>query len=53
MKKTALLALAILAVVSAGCSKYKQPELGARKVNIISEGRYQFKDLNKNGQLDH
>ena len=52
MKKTALLALAILAVVSAGCSKYKQPELGARKVNIISEGRYQFKDLNKNGQLD-
>ena len=52
MKKTALLALAILAVVSAGCSKYKQPEIGARKVNIISEGRYQFKDLNKNGQLD-
>ncbi|MCQ2147125.1 MAG: glycoside hydrolase family 3 C-terminal domain-containing protein [Bacteroidales bacterium] len=29
-----------------------QPELGARKVNIITEGKYQFKDLNKNGKLD-
>jgi len=48
--------LGTLAVVCAmqSCSqeKYTQPELGARKVNIISEGKYQFKDLNKNGALD-
>ena len=43
-------ALALLAV---GCGKkYEQPELGARKVEIITEGKYQFKDLNKNGKLD-
>jgi len=32
--------------------KYEQPVLGARKVEIITEGKYQFKDLNKNGKLD-
>ena len=39
-----------------GCGEsqpqFVQPELGARKVEIISEGQYQFKDLNKNGSLD-
>ena len=51
MKRT-LIALGILALV-AGCTpKYTQPELGARKVEIITEGGYQFKDLNKNGTLD-
>lgn len=31
---------------------YEQPELGVRRVEIISEGKYQFRDLNKNGALD-
>ena len=38
-----------------GCAtepKFTQPELGARKVEIIQDGEYQFKDLNKNGKLD-
>ena len=43
----------LLAMLSQGCApKYTQPELGARKVDIITEGKYQFKDLNKNGVLD-
>ncbi len=42
-----------LALVAASCGpKYVQPELGARKVEIITEGNFQFKDLNKNGALD-
>lgn len=32
--------------------QFEQPELEARKVEILSEGNYQFKDLNKNGALD-
>ncbi|MDO5442643.1 MAG: glycoside hydrolase family 3 N-terminal domain-containing protein [Bacteroidia bacterium] len=46
-----MLALALLAMQ--GCAgNYIQPELGARKADIITEGKYQFKDLNKNGSLD-
>ena len=41
----------VLAAVSCG-NKYQQPELGARKVDILTVGKYQFKDLNKNGSLD-
>lgn len=43
----------VLALLATGCGqKYEQPELGARKVEILTEGKYQFKDLNKNGKLD-
>ncbi|MBO4765580.1 MAG: glycoside hydrolase family 3 C-terminal domain-containing protein [Bacteroidales bacterium] len=52
MKRTAIIVLAVLAIITAGCKKYEQPELGARKVDILSVGKYQFKDLNKNGRLD-
>ena len=50
LKMTLGIALALLA---AGCGQpFEQPELGARKVEILTEGKYQFKDLNKNGKLD-
>ena len=49
MKKVILAAVVVLAAVSCG-KTYEQPELGARKVEIITEGKYQFKDLNKNGK---
>ena len=53
MKITKPTAVAVLGLMIAGCGhKYEQPELGARKVQIIAEGDYQFKDLNKNGALD-
>ena len=53
MNKSLLLGMALLTVLSLGCApKYEQPELGARKVEILTEGKYQFKDLNKNGKLD-
>ena len=53
MKYSALLGAALLLALSVGCTpKYTQPELGARKVNILTEGKFQFKDLNKNGRLD-
>lgn len=51
MKKALVAAAVVLAAVSCG-KTYEQPELGARKVEIITEGKYQFKDLNKNGKLD-
>ena len=53
MNKSLLLVTVILTAVSLGCTpKYTQPQLGARKVEILTEGKYQFKDLNKNGKLD-
>ena len=53
MNRCLILGAALLTVLSFGCKpKYTQPELGARKVEIIQDGKYQFKDLNKNGQLD-
>ncbi|MBP5301915.1 MAG: glycoside hydrolase family 3 C-terminal domain-containing protein [Bacteroidales bacterium] len=52
MKRIAILAMAIMAILTTGCKKYTQPELGARKVDILTVGKYQFKDLNKNGKLD-
>ena len=52
MKRIAIAVLAAVAILTAGCKKYEQPELGARKVDIIKVGKYQFKDLNKNGKLD-
>ena len=53
MNKSWMLGVALLTVLSLGCTpKYEQPELGARKVEILTVGKYQFKDLNKNGKLD-
>ena len=34
------------------CKKYTQPELGVRSAAILEDGKFQFKDLNKNGKLD-
>ena len=53
--KQGMLAGVMLALALAGCTnepKFEQPELGARKVEILSVDGYQFKDLNKNGELD-
>lgn len=33
-------------------TEFVQPELGARSVKILEQDGYQFKDLNKNGELD-
>ena len=53
MNKSILLGAVLLAVFCPGCApKYEQPELGARQVEILTVGKYQFKDLNKNGTLD-
>ena len=53
MKNKMFLSAVILAAFLGGCApRYVQPELGARKVNILTERKYQFKDLNKNGVLD-
>ena len=53
MKTIKIAAMLMLVLMTAGCThRYEQPELGARKVQIITEGDYQFKDLNKNGALD-
>ena len=53
MKRSLLLGITLLAALFTGCApKYQQPELGARKVEIIQDGKYYFKDLNKNGLLD-
>jgi len=48
-----MLGMVLLAMLSQGCApKYTQPEVGARMVDIIQDGEYHFKDLNKNGRLD-
>ena len=53
MKKAMLLGVLLLMGFLTGCApKFTQPELGARKSPILTEGKYQFKDLNKNGKLD-
>ncbi|MCR4765341.1 MAG: glycoside hydrolase family 3 C-terminal domain-containing protein [Bacteroidaceae bacterium] len=55
MKHLWMLAGASLALTLTACTeeqKFEQPELGARKVQIIAVDGYQFKDLNKNGELD-
>ncbi len=44
---------AVLILLFIRCSgDYEQPVIEARKAEIIKEGRYRFKDLNKNGVLD-
>ena len=53
MNKTVILGAVLLMMLSQGCApKYTQPEVGARMVDIIQDGEYHFKDLNKNGRLD-
>jgi len=55
MKHLWMLAGATLALALTSCTeeqKFEQPELGARKAQIITVDGYQFKDLNKNGELD-
>ena len=56
MKKLTFFPMCALAAVALqSCSeqeKWVQPELGARKAEIITVDDLQFKDLNKNGALD-
>ena len=51
MKRILLPALALLLLTACG-PKLQQPELGARKAPVLTEGKYHFKDLNKNGRID-
>ena len=44
--------LILLCVSNAYGKKITQPVLGHRTVNILKIGDLEFKDLNKNGQLD-
>lgn len=51
MKVESLIIVSLLALT--GCSgQYDQPELGYKNISILEKGKYQFKDLNKNGKLD-
>jgi len=52
--KNALLTgiIALLVLTQCKTSTHEQPVLGARGVEILTAGDYQFKDLNKNGELD-
>ncbi|MDO4186465.1 MAG: glycoside hydrolase family 3 N-terminal domain-containing protein [Bacteroidales bacterium] len=57
MKKISIVfgSLALMGAMLTSCEeapKYEQPTLEARKVQIIKKDGYQFKDLNKNGELD-
>ena len=49
---TATFLLCIFAACSEQGTKKPQPVLGSRSVNIIEKKGLQFKDLNKNGELD-
>jgi beta-glucosidase len=49
-------ALILLLTIALACNeknRHEQPELGIRNVEIIDVDGLQFKDLNKNGQLDN
>ena len=55
MKTYLILLFGILMLFSA-CNektKYVQPELGSRTVDILQVDGFQFKDLNKNAVLDN
>ncbi|MEZ5071338.1 MAG: hypothetical protein R2751_10310 [Bacteroidales bacterium] len=53
-KKILYILIPILGALASCASgpQYAQPTLEARKAEIIEDGAYQFKDLNKNGTLD-
>ncbi len=49
------LSLIVSILCFSGCeqkAKFEQPVLGTKSVQLLTEDGYQFKDLNKNGQLD-
>jgi len=55
--KTMIITICVVALglgiqCSASDNAFKQPKLGANKVQIIKQGKYEFKDLNKNNKLD-
>ena len=53
--KTFIFILVSILIISQSCTQkneHVQPELGIRTVKIIEVDDYQFKDLNKNGELD-
>ena len=55
MRNLGMLAGLTLAVALTACTeeqKFEQPVIGARKAQVITVDGYQFKDLNKNGELD-
>ena len=53
MKKYTIAFAVAAGLLTVQCTaRHQQPVLGARTVEIISDGDYQFKDLNKNGVLD-
>ncbi len=53
MNKIASPLIACMLLSLFGCAERPaQPELGHRSVEILQEGIFQFKDLNKNGRLD-
>lgn len=54
MKNNLLFSVSFLLVVLSQCTPKNdiQPELGVRTVQILTVDDYQFKDLNKNGELD-
>lgn len=54
-KVTSILPILLLVVTIHACGKknsYEQPELGYRSAELIDVDGLQFKDLNKNGELD-
>ena len=53
--KTFIFILVSILIIFQSCTQkneHVQPELGIRTVKIIEVDDYQFKDLNKNGELD-
>jgi len=53
MKHALVYLCALILLFAIQCAdRYVQPKLEARRAQTISIGRYQFKDLNKNGRLD-
>ncbi len=54
MKKVPVFFMLMLIGILSQCAKEKfvQPVIEARKANMIMDGDYKFKDLNKNGKLD-
>jgi hypothetical protein len=54
MKKKNLIiyCLAIMAIMTQCTTDYVQPGIEAKKAEILTKGKLQFKDLNKNGAID-
>ncbi len=55
MRKTTLFVLITTLGILSSCNnqqEFTQPQLEARKAPVINDGKYQFKDLNKNGKVD-